>query len=347
MKHKSIYYYANMAGQFSQVIPIYNKIGGFFITSNPFFETWILMNLKFGIGSTKFIYKKENIHKKVRGILISQTATNSFSKSDHYIRIYNGHGVSDKNYETPDKKLKNDAFDYFFLTGPKDLYRLETAIDNKSELYNKIIPIGMIRSDNIINKVYDRTFLQKKYKIDNSKITVLYAPTYERDGGTLNKFFKKIIEELGEDFNIIIRPHYYDKHLYKQHIRFIKGNKLKNVKYLYQFNLDITELFVISDILIGDRSSVDYDYIFTGKPIIRIENNFKNYVKPPPQFDINNYCLHYNSEKQDLKNLIKYAINNKELSDQISELKNNCFYFNDGNALNRACKKILELLESI
>ena len=57
----NIYYFANMAAQFLQIIPIYNKIGGYFITAYPFFETWIKMNLKFGLGSTKFVFKREEI----------------------------------------------------------------------------------------------------------------------------------------------------------------------------------------------------------------------------------------------------------------------------------------------
>ncbi len=343
MKKISIYYFANMPGQFSQIIPIYNRLGGYFITAYPFFETWFRMNLKFGPGSTKFIYKREKIYRKIKGILISQSATNLFPPSPNYIRIYAGHGVSDKQYETPDRRLKAESFDYFFLTGPKDLYRLESAIDNIEELHKKTIPIGMIRSDNIIKGVYNPDEVRLKYRIKGDKKTVLYAPTYYRDGGTLKRFFRKIIEELKDDFNLLIRPHYYDRDLFKSHISYIKNEKLENVRYIHDFKVDITELFSIADVLIGDRSSVDYDFTFTGKPIIRIEGSYKNYVKPPPKFDINNYCIHYNPEKNSLKELVYKALSDNIYREKIVELRENCFYFNDGHALDRACSTLIEL----
>ena len=343
----NIYYFANMAAQFLQIIPIYNKIGGYFITAYPFFETWIKMNLKFGLGSTKFVFKREEIDKKIKGILISQSATNLFPKTDNIIRVYTGHGVSDKQYETPSRKLNAESFDYFFLTGPKDLHRLELAIDDVNQLHKKIVPIGMIRSDNIINKIYDPISIKEKYGINNHKKIVLYTPTYKKDGGTLDFLFEKIINELKLEFNIIIRPHYYDKILFKKHLKYIKINKLNNVKYIYKFNTDLTELFTISDILIGDRSSVDYDFVFTGKPIIRIKGNYINYIKPPDIYDINKYCFHYDPYKNNLLKLAKNAIDDKEYSKRIVELRNNCFYFNDGKALERACNKINELLENL
>ncbi len=347
MKRGSIYYFANMPGQFAQIIPVYNRIGGKFVTAYPFFETWIKMNLSFGFGSTMFIYNREKIYRRIRGALISQSATNLFPPSPNYIRIYTGHGVSDKQYETPDRKLKADSFDYFFLTGPKDLHRLEQAIDDVKELHKKIVPIGMIRSDKIINSEHNIDALVKKYGINKDRKTILYAPTYYRDGGTLKRYFFKIVNELKDTFNLIIRPHYYDKELFKSHIKYIKEEKLENVKYIHDFKIDITELFVLADILIGDRSSVDYDFVFTGKPIIRIKGNYKNYITPPPEFDINNYCLHYDPEEDNLIELIEEGLSNEIYRSKIFKLRDNCFYFNDGRATERACSKILEIVNNI
>ena len=200
-----------------------------------------------------------------------------------------------------------------------------------------LFTIGSIRSDNIINNVYDRRSVLDKYRIQDDRRVVLFAPTYSRDGGTLERCFERIVEELSDEFILIIRPHYHDMHLFKEHGRFLRSNNKINVRYIESFDIDIVELFCISDVLIGDRSSVSYDFAFTGKPVITIECPQGKLCNPsievPDRFNLDNYCTHMHCEKTDFHSVVTDTLKTGKFSRGIQELADNSFYFNDGHAL--------------
>jgi len=206
-----------------------------------------------------FINEK-NIPKKLSGIIISQIPVLPFQENNNkkLIKIYMGHGVSDKKFSATQDILNAKAYDYYFLSGPKDFYRLNQIIDDKEELKKRTIKIGLLRGDEIINKTLDIDYLKTKYNVDNDKKTILYCPTWKFGDGTLKQCFINFTESISKEYNLIIRPHYFDYRLFRIHKKFIKSNRLGNVKYITISDLNINELFTISDLLIADNSSIDY-----------------------------------------------------------------------------------------
>ena len=79
----------------------------------------------------------------------------------NYKRVFVYHGTSDKVFTLKDKKLDISWFEYYFLSGPKELYKLKTFSHNSELLDKRIVKIGMFRSDTIIRKESDKEKILK------------------------------------------------------------------------------------------------------------------------------------------------------------------------------------------
>ena len=139
------------------------------------------------------------------------------------------------------------------------------------------------KNDIIIEKGYPRNdFLFKYTENDVSEIKkrilgedikdkkiILYAPTYranqhESGVGYVYKEevdFEKMREKLGDEFIILFRPHYFVASVFN-------FDKYKGFVYNASDVDDINDLYVISDILITDYSSVFFDYANLKRPMI-------------------------------------------------------------------------------
>ena len=139
------------------------------------------------------------------------------------------------------------------------------------------------KNDIIIEKGYPRNDFLFKYTendvseikkrilgedIKNKKI-ILYAPTYranqhESGVGYVYKEevdFEKMREKLGDEFIILFRPHYFVASVFN-------FDKYKGFVYNASDVDDINDLYVISDMLITDYSSVFFDYANLKRPMI-------------------------------------------------------------------------------
>lgn len=148
-------------------------------------------------------------------------------------------------------------------------------------IYNKeILEYGYPRNDLMYHPDRDNIAvnLKRKLKIPEGKKTILYAPTWRDDEYygrgeykfTLKLNLRLLRQELGDDYIVLLRTHY-----------FIADNL--DVTGLEDFvvNLskydDITELYLISDILITDYSSVFFDYANLKRPILFYTYDLEKY----------------------------------------------------------------------
>jgi len=135
----------------------------------------------------------------------------------------------------------------------------------------KIIECGYPRNDNLYNgnNKADIELLKKKLGLPLDKKIILYAPTW-RD----NQFHKvgqykfdlplnlsELQQKYGEDYIILLRMHYlvaenFDLSLYQ------------GFAYDFSQGVDISDLYLVSDLLITDYSSVFFDYANLKRPIL-------------------------------------------------------------------------------
>lgn len=133
----------------------------------------------------------------------------------------------------------------------------------------RLIETGYPRNDFICNTTKEEMErLKEKYRLPKDKKIVLYAPTwrdnsYVASGYTfeLKADFHKWKEILGEEYIVVFKPHYLIINTYE------KDSFLQGFLYSIPAEADIRELYVISDMLITDYSSVFFDYAILKRPI--------------------------------------------------------------------------------
>ncbi len=147
-----------------------------------------------------------------------------------------------------------------------------TETFRRAFLFDKeILEFGYPRNDILHHpgKARIAADIKNKLHIPEGKKTILYAPTWRDDeyyGHGAYKFALKLDlhmlkKELGEDYVVLLRTHY-----------FIADSLDVTGLEDFAFNVskydDISELYLISDLLITDYSSVFFDYANLKRPIL-------------------------------------------------------------------------------
>ena len=68
--------------------------------------------------------------------------------------------------------------------------------------------------------------------------------------------------------------------------------------------------FAISDLLISDTSSINYEYLITRKPIIIVDNNYDELHEMPSDMNILDIVQKYNGNKDNISFIFKRKIVN-------------------------------------
>jgi len=159
-----------------------------------------------------------------------------------------------------------EYFDIYLVEGKFKRKRLEKLYP---QYVDKIKEVGFSKYDDIINMTsQQKENLYKKYKIDSSKKTILYAPT----------FFPSSIEKMDDKFpdefkncNIIIKPHYLTYGLKKYKRQRKKLNHwatFDNCVVMSSDEYNLIPFLIISDVMISDESSAMFEFAGLNKPVI-------------------------------------------------------------------------------
>ena len=99
--------------------------------------------------------------------------------------------------------------------------------------------------------------------------------------------FYKWKEVLGDEYVVLFKPHYLIVNKYEN------TEGLAGFLYNINANVDIKELYVISDVLVTDYSSVFFDYAILNRPIYFYMYDLKEYAEELRGFylDIKKICL--------------------------------------------------------
>ena len=179
-------------------------------------------------------------------------------------------------------KYRSDAkkFSYILSPSPFTTEKFATAWNLiETGQTHKIIEEGYPRNDRLINTTpEERTELRKRLGVDGKKV-ILYAPTWRDNQHTSGEGytyktevdFDKLRKELGEEYVILFRAHYlvansFDFDKYRGFVEDVSSYS------------DINELYIASDILITDYSSVFFDYANLKKPVIFYMYDLEEYA---------------------------------------------------------------------
>ena len=167
-------------------------------------------------------------------------------------------------------KLPYDRWDYFVTASPETVFIFEGAMRLQ---HSKIIPLGQPRTEYIrsfMNNIELKSAMDSKLPLPSpiaQCTTVLYTPTFRNNDATTLKIKQALIEidkslEKKADTILLFKPHPLDKSTFDD----LFFSSLKNV--INVSSEDTQDLLCISDVLITDYSSILFDFMITGRPII-------------------------------------------------------------------------------
>ena len=175
------------------------------------------------------------------------------------------------------EKFYNNSRRWDYLLIQNDYSR---EIFKKAFAFNKTI-LNVYPANDILYTENNKESIDKikdKLNIPKNKKIILYAPTWRDDNFYKKGHYRMNIEldldkmqkELGNEYIILLRMHY----LITNNINI---EKYKGFVYDYSQGYDIQELYLVSDILITDYSSVMFDYSNLNRPIIFFTYDIEQY----------------------------------------------------------------------
>lgn len=155
------------------------------------------------------------------------------------------------------------------------------------------------KNDGLVEKVYDY------YNIDREKKLVLYAPTFRVDLSfdAYNIDFTRLRESLktrfGKEFVILV-------HLHPNVANVEGGIDYDGVSVINStFYPDTQELIAVSHILIGDYSSINYDFSLKREPVFRYTADLADYCNDRDlYFGFGEYPFPYAENNDELEQLV-------------------------------------------
>ncbi len=217
----------------------------------------------------------------------SKYFVNNVNFNDHYtkrkgqIEIQTMHGTPLKtvgldvhsDFKTPESidKYINRCSRWDYLTVQSDFV---AEISKGSYRFMKeFLKFGYPRTDILYtkNNAKDIEDIKKRMGLPLDKKIILYAPTWRGENkDDLMLDIKSLKESLSDEYILILRLH----HFVSKNI--VKPNDDDFIYDLSEYG-SIEELYLISDILITDYSSVMFDYAILNRPIILFTYDYEEY----------------------------------------------------------------------
>lgn len=245
-------------------------------------------------------------------------------------------------------KYKVDSKKYTYMISPSRFCteKFISAFNLKEEgKENIIIEKGYPRNDFLNNYTKkDVTRIKKELELPKNKKILLYAPTW-RDNQHVSGVgytyktevdFDYLKKKLSDEYIILFRAHYFVANNFD-------FSKYEGFIYNVSNYDDINDLYVISDVLITDYSSVFFDYSILKRPMIFYMYDLEQYKEELRDFyfDIKELPGSIVKEEKELVKAIKDTNNFKY--DKLYQAFNDKYtYLDDGFATKRVVEEIIK-----
>lgn len=248
-------------------------------------------------------------------------------------------------------KYKTDAEKFKYILAPSH-FAAEKFISawNLKEIgkTDAVLELGYPRNDFLANYTeQDVQKIKQELGIDNSKKIILYAPTWRDNqhkagiGYTYKTEvdFDTLRQELSDEYIILFRAHYLVANSFD-------FDKYKGFLYDVSKVNDINHLYVISDILVTDYSSVFFDYANLKRPEIFYMYDLDAYGTEIRGFyiDIDELPGPIVKTEDELIKAIRNAQSDKSYNEKYDKFNAKYNYLDDGQAAKRVTEAIIEEL---
>jgi CDP-glycerol glycerophosphotransferase (TagB/SpsB family) len=247
--------------------------------------------------------------------------------------------------------LMKDRFDLILLPG-RVLYDLFCSINVIKKGNHEII--GFPRHDPIIRGEIKNAEIMKNLGLNTSNKTILYAPTWhgklEFNMNSMDTMGKAVLNAVGDDINLIIRPHPRAITLnevpeFMESLRELSRTN-KNIAIVDDPFYDTVELLAVANMGITDYSTIGVEFFALDKPVVFLDH-LGNLYSDPKLMEIYTrdagYCV---GNPKDIRKTILHALKNPAEKKNLRK-KYASYFFGprDGHASERGAEAILELLK--
>lgn len=247
-----------------------------------------------------------------------------------------GYSLLDKSFGINKKDINyvkiHSNYDYVIVSGKSSVPAYKDAFNETNDNIF-ITDIGIPRTDIFFNEELKETLPSKirgKYNIPKDKKIILYAPTFRGNNGGDAHFnddidFDLLKNEIGDEYVILLKLHPFIENKYE-----IKDN-LKGFLFDVSGYIDISELMIVSDILITDYSSAMFEYSLLSRPILFFAKDYFEYI------DERGFYIDFRRDLpgkvyNDTMNMIDDIKNKNFEIDKVIKLKNRAFDVADGKS---------------
>ncbi|AUG77847.1 CDP-glycerol--glycerophosphate glycerophosphotransferase [Kitasatospora sp. MMS16-BH015] len=203
-----------------------------------------------------------------------------------YIQTWHGSALKKMGYDLASLKRQSparqaeyqaglDRFDHFVVRSEHDVRTLAPAYRITER---QLLRTGYPRNDALVREgaAKDRQ-LAGELGIDLSRPVVLYAPTFRSDGAGVARPFElpfdveRFAERFGDRLTLLVRCHYLDKVVLPPSVR----GRVIDVSQVQE----VTPLYLLSDALITDYSSLMFDYALLDRPMLFFAYDWEEYAE--------------------------------------------------------------------
>ena len=239
-------------------------------------------------------------------------------------------------------------FDYFISPSKYCTEKFISAFNlKKLNKENIIIEEGYPRNDFLFNKTQkDITLIKEKLKIPINKKVIFYLPTFRDNQHTsgigytyeLQIDFDRLRKAIGDEYVVLFSPHYFI------------ANSIDLSKYEgFVINVarydEINELYLVSDIIMTDYSSVFFDFANLKRPIVFYMYDYDLYQSRLRDFYISLDELPgpiTRTQEELEKCIINIETEFPKYERKYEDFNNKYNYLDDGNASERVIKEIFK-----
>lgn len=249
---------------------------------------------------------------------------------------------ADPNYKENFHK-QSRRWDYLSSPNKYSSEIFKRAFDYK----NEVLEYGYPKNDILYNKNNKSNIdaLKEKLNLPLDKKVVLYAPTWRDDDYfsrgkyrfELELNLQEMRNKLGDEYIIILRMHYFIANQ-------LELNDYENFAFDYSLHDDISELYLVSDVLITDYSSVFFDYANLKRPILFFTYDIEKY-----RDQLRGFYLDMEKElpgpllmtsEEVIDSLINIERVSNEYNEKYDEFYNKFCKWEDGNAAEKTVKTV-------
>lgn len=252
--------------------------------------------------------------------------------------FYRSKMSAEEMYNTYDEDVRK--YNYMISPNPYSTKVFKSAFRINEE---RLIETGYPRNDILVNSTNDQIVrIKERLGLPKDKKVILYAPTWRDNSYVIEGYtfklqvdFRKWQEALGEEYVVVFKPHYLI-------INDFDIKAFEGFVYEASATSDIAELYLISDLLITDYSSVFFDYAILNRPMYFYMFDLDEYASELRGFYFDIYETLPGPIVQNENDLLAQIKNSNFDYDRLKKFNQEFNEFHDGQCAKKVCDILFE-----